>query len=82
MALAIGSDAACLVAPQARSRAGGYHCFSGKAGAASNGPILTLAKVAKNAMAPAPEAELGALRASAKEAAAARSCLEIGRAHV
>ena len=61
MTLAAGSDAAYLVASKARSRAGGYHYLTNKAGTLFNGPIFVLAKVIKNVMASASEAELGAL---------------------
>ena len=46
------------------------------AGTLFSGPISALAKVAKNAMAPAAEAELGALLMNAKEAVAVRHTLE------
>ena len=75
MALAAGSGAACLAAPRARGRAGGCRCLASAAGTLSNGPMLALAKVTKNVMAPAAEAELGALLADAKEAVAARRAL-------
>ena len=52
------SDAAYLVAPEARSRAGGYQYLSNKEGTLFNGPVLVSAKVIKNVMASAAEAEL------------------------
>ena len=61
MILRVDSDAACLVAPQSRSRDGDYHCLSNKTGTLLNGPIFSLAKVIKNVMTSAAEAELGAL---------------------
>ena len=76
MVLRVDSDAAYLVAPEARSRAGGYHYLSDKAGTVFNGPVLVLAKVIKNVMASAAEAELGALFMNAQEAVALRNCLE------
>lgn len=44
MALPIGIDAACLAAPQARSRAGGFHCLGSKGGALAGGPGAAAAK--------------------------------------
>ena len=41
-----------------------------------DGPVFCLAKVIKNAMASAAEAELGALFMNTKEAVATRNCLE------
>jgi hypothetical protein len=76
MILHVDSDAAYLVAPEARSRAGGYHYLSNKEGTLFNGPVLILAKVIKNVMASATEAEVGALFMNAQEAVALRNCLE------
>ena len=76
MILRIDSDAAYLVAPEARSRAGGYQYLSNKAGTLFNGPVLILAKVIKNVMASATEAELAALFMNAQEAVALRNCLD------
>ena len=76
MILHVDSDAAYLVAPEARSRAGGYHYLSDKQGRIFNGPVLALAKVIKNVMASATEAELGALYLNCQEAVALRNCLE------
>ena len=76
MVLRIDSDAAYLVASEARSRAGGYHYLSNTNGTLFNGPVLVLAKVIKNVMASAAEAELGALFMNAQEAVALRNCLE------
>jgi hypothetical protein len=58
MILKIDSDAAYLVGPEARSRAGGYHYLSSKDGTLFNGPIIVLAKILKNVMASAAEAEV------------------------
>ena len=66
--LRIDSDAACLVAPGARSGAGGHHYLSDKQGTTFNGPALVLAKVIQNAMASAAEAESAALFMNAQEA--------------
>ena len=76
MVLRVDSDAAYLVAPEARSRAGGYQYLSNKEGTIFNGPVLVLAKVIQNVMASAAEAELGALFMNAQEAVALRNCLE------
>jgi len=76
MVLHVDSDAAYLVAPQARSRAGGYHYLSDKKGSVFNGPVLTIAKVIKNVMASATGAELGALSMNGQEAVAIRNTLE------
>ena len=76
MILRVDSDAAYLVAPEARSRAGGYRYLSDKSGMIFNGPVLVLAKVIKNVMASATEAERGALYMNAQEAVALRNCLE------
>ena len=76
MILRVDSDAAYLVAPEARSRAGGYHYLSDKEGTLFNGPVLILAKVLKNVMASAAEAEIGALFLNGQEAAGIRTCLE------
>ena len=76
MILQIDSDAAYLVAPEARSRAGGYHYLSDIKGTKFNGPVFILAKVIKNVMASAAEAEIGALYMNAQEAAGMRTTLE------
>jgi len=76
MILRVDSDAAYLVAPEARSRAGGYHYLSDKEGRVFNGPVMVVAKVIKNVMASAAEAELGALFMNGQEAVALRNCLE------
>ena len=73
MILRVESDAACLVAPQARSRMGGSHHLSTEDGKLFNGPILVIAKVIKNVMASAAEAEVAALFSNAQEAAAIRT---------
>ena len=76
MVLRVDSDAAYLVAPEARSRAGGYQYLSNESGTLFNGPVLVLAKVIKNVMSSATEAELGALFMNAQEAVGLRNCLE------
>ena len=73
------SDAAYLVCPEARSRLGGYLFLGNKARTQFNGPLLVLAKVIKNVMASAAEAELGALYTNAQEILPMRHCLlELG----
>ena len=76
MILRVDSDGAYLVAPKARSRAGGYHFLSGKEGSIHNAPVYNLAKVMKRACASAAEAEIGAACASAREAALFPQALE------
>ena len=61
MILCSDSDATYLVAPEARSRAGGYHWVGNRAHTQFNGPVHVLAKVIKNVMASAMEAEIAAL---------------------
>ena len=61
MILNIDSNASCLVETEARSRMGGFHFLGNKDGKLFNGPILVLAKVIRNVMAPAAEAEIGGL---------------------
>ena len=61
MILHVESDATYLVCPKARSRAGGFHYLSNKDGTLMNSPIWVLAKVIKNVMASAAEAELASL---------------------
>ena len=70
------SDAAYLVCPEARSRLGGYLFLHNRTRTHFNGPLLVLAKVIKNVMASAAEAELGALYTNAQEALPMRQCLE------
>ena len=61
MILQTDSDAAYLVATNARSRAGGYHYMGSKNHTMFNGAIYVLASVIKNVMASAMEAEIAAL---------------------
>ena len=75
--LHIDSDAAHSVAPEAQSCAGGCQHLSDRAGTPFNGPVLVLARVIKNVMVSAAEAELAALFMNRQEEAAAlRNCLE------
>ena len=77
MILRVNSDAAYLVAPEARSRTGGYYQYlNNKRGTIFNGPVMTIARVIKNMMASAAEAELAALFMNAQEAIAIHNCLE------
>ena len=76
MILNIESDAAYLVFPGARSRAGGYHYLGTKDSTLFNGPILVLAKVIRNVMASAAEAEIIGIFMNAQEAVTFRQCLE------
>eukprot|EP00536_Pseudo-nitzschia_multiseries_P000416 jgi/Psemu1/915/gm1.915_g len=57
MVLRIDSDAGYLVSLGAKSRAGGYHYLGDTTDHTFNGPILMLAKIINNVMAPAAEAE-------------------------
>jgi hypothetical protein len=75
MILRIDSDAAYLVCPKARSRAGGYHYLGSKDGKLFNGPILVLAKIIKNVMASAAEAEVAGIYMNAQLAVGFRTCL-------
>jgi len=70
------SDAAYLVCPEARNRLGGYLFLGNNTRTQLNGPLLVLAKVIKNVMASAAEAELGALYTNAQEVLPMRQCLE------
>ena len=57
----IDSDAAYLVCPEARSRAGGYHYLGNTDNNLFNGPIYILATIIKNVMALAAEAEVAGM---------------------
>ena len=76
MVLQADSDAAYLVCPVARSRAAGFHFLGDKGGKQFNGPVLVLAKIIKNVMSSAAEAELVALFMNAQEMVPMRQCLE------
>ena len=76
MILSCDSDAAYLVAPKSRSRAGGYHYLGNKDGTQFNGPIYVLAKIINAVMASAAEAEVGALYMNAQELSPMRTTLE------
>ena len=76
MILSVDSDAAHLVAPRARSRAGGFLYLGNKAGNLMNGSIAVIAKIIKNVVASAAEAEVAALFMNAQLAAPLRTTLE------
>ena len=68
MILTINSNAAYLVAPTARSRAGGYHNLGNRSGLSFDGPVYVLAKIIKAVMNAASEAECGGLCMNTQEA--------------
>lgn len=70
------SDAAYLVEPDARSRAGGFHFLGNKEHTMFNGPIHVLAKTIKAVMASAMEAEMKALFMNAQLLVEYRQTLE------
>ena len=72
------SDAAYLVAAEARSRAGGYIYLGNKSSNNDlfNGAVLLIACIIKNVMASAAEAEVGALYINACEMVPLRTTLE------
>lgn len=76
MILQTDSDAAYLVAPQARSRAAGYHFLGSHDHQQFNGPIHVLARIIKNVMASAMEAEIAAMYMNAEILIEFRNTLE------
>ena len=79
MILTGDSDEAYLVAPQAQSRAGGYHYCGSNNGNLWNGPVLIIAKVLRNVMSSAAECEIGSLFLNAQELLPLRNaCIEMG----
>ena len=62
-------DTACLVASEARSRAGGFIYFGNSEDKVQsiNGPITVMAKIIKAVMSSAAEAEIGALYMNAQQ---------------
>ena len=68
MILKIHSDAAYLVEPEARSRAGGFFYLGNLDGNLINGSILVIAKIIKNVVSSASEAEIAALFINARAA--------------
>jgi hypothetical protein len=75
MILKTHSNAAYLVAPQTRSRTTGYHFLTNTTQTLHNDPILVLAKVIRNVMASAAEAEVIGLFMNAQETVPIRQCL-------
>jgi hypothetical protein len=67
MQIQADSDASYLVAPNARSRAGGYHWLGSNDGKLFNGPIYVLAKIIKHVMGSAMEAEIRAMYMNAQK---------------
>ena len=62
MVLNVHSDASNLTEPKAQSRAGGHFFLSDNSkDPTDNGAVLNIAKVIKNVMSSASEAEIGAL---------------------
>ena len=77
MILHVHTDASYLSEPEAKSRYGGFHFLGDKDNYTKlNGPILSLAKMIKNVVSSAAEAELAGIFNNAKEAAATRVTLE------
>ena len=76
MLFKIDSDAAYLVCPEARSRAEGYHYLGNKDNNLFNGPIYVLAKIIKNVMVLAAEAEVAGLFMNAQQAVPMQLTLE------
>ena len=75
MILFIDSNAAYLVEPEAKSRAGGFFYLGNKDGKLINGSILILAKIINVVMASAAESEIAALFMVAKSAVPFRQAL-------
>ena len=67
MILLCERDAAYLVAPKSRSRAGGYTYLGNKAGTQFNGPNYILAKIIKAVIGSAAEVEVGGLYMNTQE---------------
>ena len=76
MILSVDSNAAYLVAPKSRIRAGGYHYMSNKEGTQFNGLVYVLAKVIKSVMASATKAEVGGLYTNAQDVSPMRTTSE------
>ena len=66
MILQSNSDAAYLVAPEARSRAAGYHFLGSRDHKQFNGPIHILARIIENVMASAMEAKIASIYLNAQ----------------
>lgn len=76
MILNANSDAAYLVARNARSRAGGYHYCGSKDGKLFNGAFYSFAKIIKSVMASAMEAKIAALFINAQKLVKYRQTLQ------
>ena len=77
MVLNVHSDASYLTEPKARSRAGGhFYMSSDSTHSKDNGAVLNIAKIMKNVMTSAAEAEIGALYLNSRQAIPARRLLE------
>ena len=77
MVLNVHSDASYWVEPKARSRAGGhFYMSSNSTHSEDNGAVLNIAKIMKNVMTSAAEAEIGALFLNSRQAIPARRLLE------
>jgi hypothetical protein len=76
MIIQADSDAAYLVCAEAWSRAGGYIFLGNLKKTQFNGPVLVLAKIIKNVIGSAAEAEVGALYIVAQEIVPMRMTLE------
>ena len=83
MVLAVCSDAAYLVLPNARSRAAGHFFLTNLPGATGsppspvrNGPVHVLCKTLRTVAASAAEAEIGSLFLNAQDAVPIRTALE------
>ena len=76
MILSCDSDAAYLVAPKSRSRAGGYHYLGNKDGTQFNEPVYVLANIINTVMESAATAEVGGLYMNALELSPVRTTLE------
>jgi hypothetical protein len=76
MILTIHSNAAYLVEPEARSRAGGFFYLGNKDGKLINGSILIIAKIIKNVVSSASQAEIAALFINARVALPLRVALK------
>ena len=76
MILSCDSDAAYLVAPKSRSRAGGYHYLGNKDGKQFNGPVYVLAKIINAVMESAVEAKVRGLYINTLELSPMRTTLE------
>ena len=78
MILRLHTDASCLSAPKARSRAAGFHCLGDDDdphNSTINGPTHVSTKIMRNVLSSAAEAEVGATFNNAQEACPFRQTL-------